>query len=83
MQQRARRDQRFDAVCTTQVPSDEQGGGAGRSRGPGPLSDMEACLDSGCVAAGAKEAAAKPAMATSRANMRIAEFIFSNLMDSI
>ena len=32
---------------------------------------------------GAREAAARPAMATSRANMRMAEFIFSNLVDSI
>jgi hypothetical protein len=66
-----------------QVPSDEQGGGAGRSRGPGPLSDMKACLDTGSVVAGAKDAAARPAIATSRANTRIAEFIFSNLTGSI
>jgi hypothetical protein len=64
-----------------QVPSEEQGGGAGRS-GPGPLAAIEACVDSGCEVAGANEAAARPAMATSRANMRIAEFIFGNLIDS-
>jgi hypothetical protein len=33
----------------------------------------------GCVVAGAKEAEARPAIATSRANMRIADFIFGNL----
>jgi hypothetical protein len=66
-----------------QVPSDEQGGGAGRPRGPGSFAAIEACFDSGCEVAGAKEAAARPAMATSRANMRIAEFIFSNLVDSV
>jgi hypothetical protein len=60
-----------------------QGGGAGRLRGPGPFATIGTCLDSGCEVAGAKEAAARPAIATSRANMRIAEFIFSNLMDSI
>jgi hypothetical protein len=31
--------------------------------------------------AGAREAAARPAIATSRANMRIAEFIFGNLIE--
>jgi hypothetical protein len=35
------------------------------------------------MVAGAKEAAAKPAIATSRANMRMAVFIFGNLMGSI
>jgi hypothetical protein len=31
--------------------------------------------------AGAKEAAARPEIATSRANMRMAEFIFGNLIE--
>jgi hypothetical protein len=71
----------LDAVCTKQVPSDWQGRGPGRSRGPGPLSDIEAFPEGVCVAAGAKEAAAKPAIATSRANMRMAVVIFGNLME--
>ena len=33
------------------------------------------------MVAGAKEAEAKPAMATSRANMRMADFIFGNLSE--
>jgi hypothetical protein len=80
MQQRAQWNQRIDADCTKQVSVSEQGGGPGRS-GPGPLWDIEACRDRVWVAAGAKEAAARPAIATSRANTRMAEFIFGNLIE--
>ena len=64
-----------------QVPSDQQGGGPGRSSGPGPLALAVMWRVKGCVVAGAKEAEAKPAMATSRANMRMAVVIFGNLME--
>ena len=58
-----------------------QGGGAGRSSGPGPLSEIETLRGRGCVVAGAMEAAARPAMATNRANRRMAVVIFGNLME--
>jgi hypothetical protein len=58
-----------------------QGGGPGISRGPGPFAANDACLVRGCVVAGTNEAEARPAMATSRANMRMTEFIFGNLKE--
>ena len=45
----------------------------------GPLAGIEACLGWACVAAGAKAAEARPARAMSRANRRMADFIFGNL----
>jgi hypothetical protein len=48
-------------------------------RGPEPLTVTGTCLGEDCGLAGANDAEAKPAMATNRANMRIADFIFGNL----
>ena len=81
LHQRFTSNQRFEAVCAKQVPSDWQGRGPGISRGPGPLADAEVCRVTVCVVAGANEAEARPATATSRANMRMTDFIFGNLFE--
>jgi hypothetical protein len=47
---------------------------------PGPLWEIETCRGAVCELAGVKEAAARPAIATSRANMRMAVVIFGNLI---
>lgn len=65
-----------------QVPSDVHGRGAGIPMvGPGPVAVIEACVEIAFVAAGEKDAETRPAKATNRANMRMATFIFGNLME--
>jgi len=56
-----------------------QGGGAGSMIGPGPLADTVTGAEAALVLAGAKDAEARPAIATNRAKKRMADFIFGNL----
>lgn len=70
-----------DVAGTRQVLANWQGRGAGRPIvGPGALALTAPCMESAFVVAGAKEAEASPATATSRANMRMAAFNFGNLL---
>jgi hypothetical protein len=65
---------------TKQVPFNWQGMGPGRlTSGPGPDALTEERVESAWLEAGANDAEASPAMATTRANTRMATFIFSNL----
>ncbi len=72
-----------DVEDAKHVLSNWQGTGPGRLIvGPGPLAVIETCVETAFVVAGTNEAEASPAKAMNRAKMRMATFIFSNLMDS-
>jgi hypothetical protein len=63
-----------------QVPFDWQGRGPGRLSWPGPLAVIERWVEIDCVEPDENDAEARPTKATTNPKMRMASFIFGNLM---
>jgi hypothetical protein len=74
-------DYRNEAPGGGHTPTDWQGRGPGNeSSSPRGATSIERCVTRVLLLAGAIDAEAKPATATNRAKMRIAVFIFGNLL---
>lgn len=58
-----------------------QGIGPGSDSGPGPLAAMDICVRGARDGGAEKDAEMRPAKATNKAKMRMAAFIFGNLMN--
>jgi hypothetical protein len=70
----------FDGVETTQVSVAEHGVGHG-SIGPGSLTATDIWGGRACDGSAEKDAETRPVKATNSAKMRMAVFIFGNLMN--